>query len=171
MARFIFDTGVSGVSGVLIVRQTSQAGGPSPAHITRLRRGDRVRARTDICHTHLSVALIMKGEEGTVESAYRTTQKAKIRWDGGLVFLCRVNELEVIDLRSTRNRNSRLSFCSSAPEWRRDACGQLLADRKRCARLYAQCACSRNADPSHSTARLCADCQNVSYSFVSGVSG
>ncbi len=103
MARFIFDTRVSGVSGVLIAPQTSQAGGASSAHINCLRRGDRVRARKDICHTHLSVALIMKGEEGTVESAYRATQKAKIRWDGGLVFLCRVNELEVIDSRPTWN--------------------------------------------------------------------
>ena len=41
--------------------------------------------------------------QGTVENAYRTTHKAKIRWDGGLVFLCRVNELEVLDARSAEN--------------------------------------------------------------------
>ena len=103
MAHFIFDVGVSGVSGVSIMPRASQGGGRSLADVTRLRRGDRVRARKDICHTHLSAALVMKGARGTVESVYRTTQKAKIRWDGGLVFLCRVNELEIIDSRPAGN--------------------------------------------------------------------
>jgi hypothetical protein len=61
MARIIFDAGVSGVSGISLVPRTFQGGGRSPADITRLRRGDRVRARKDICHTYLSAALIMKG--------------------------------------------------------------------------------------------------------------
>ena len=86
MARMIFDVGVpappssQGSQGP----QGSQGARRLPADITRLRRGDRVRARKDICHTHLSAALIMKGAQGTVENAYRTTHKAKIRWDGAI---------------------------------------------------------------------------------------
>ena len=97
MARIIFDAGASPNS------TTSQGARSLPADLAGLRRGDRVRARKDICHTHLSAALIMKGRQGTVESVYRTTQKAKIHWDGGLVFLCRMNELEIIQSRPAGN--------------------------------------------------------------------